>query len=102
MRKKLVIMSVHTLNTFLIFSDLRGSDNQERLVYQIIKEAGNKGIWIRDIRRGCGLAPPPLNKILKKLENRKVIKAIKSVGVSLPGLHNYIKKLIFQHLPSIK
>lgn len=62
--------------------DLRGSDNQERLVYQIIKEAGNKGIWIRDIRRGCGLAPPPLNKILKKLENRKVIKAIKSVGDS--------------------
>ncbi|PIK43370.1 putative DNA-directed RNA polymerase III subunit RPC6 [Apostichopus japonicus] len=63
-------------------SDLKGSDDQERLVYQIIKEAGNKGIWIRDIRRGCGLAPPPLNKILKRMENKKAIKAIKSVGDS--------------------
>lgn len=29
---------------------VKGSDNEEKVVYKIIEEAGNKGIWIRDIR----------------------------------------------------
>lgn len=29
---------------------IKGSDNEEKLVFKIIEEAGNKGIWIRDIR----------------------------------------------------
>ncbi|KAK6181593.1 hypothetical protein SNE40_009417 [Patella caerulea] len=63
-------------------SQLKGGDNQEKLVYQIIKEAGNKGIWIRDIRYKSNLLMTQLNKILKNLESKKLIKAVKSVAAS--------------------
>lgn len=61
---------------------IKGGDNQEKLVYQIIKEAGNKGIWIRDIRFKCNLLLTQVNKILKNLESKKLIKAVKSVAAS--------------------
>ncbi|XP_015187952.1 PREDICTED: DNA-directed RNA polymerase III subunit RPC6 isoform X2 [Polistes dominula] len=60
----------------------KGSDNEEKIVYNIIEEAGNKGIWIRDIRTKSNLVLIQLNKILKKLENKKFIKAVKSVAAN--------------------
>lgn len=64
------------------FSAPKGSDNEEKIVYSIIEEGGNKGIWIRDIRVKSNLIMTQLNKILKNLENKKLIKAVKSVNVS--------------------
>ncbi|XP_026682972.1 DNA-directed RNA polymerase III subunit RPC6-like [Diaphorina citri] len=61
---------------------LKDSDNEEKVVYKIIEEAGNKGIWMRDIRFKSNLMPTQLNKILKQLETKKIIKAVKSVAVS--------------------
>lgn len=61
----------------------KGADNEEKIVYSIIEEGGNKGIWIRDIRVKSNLIMTQLNKILKNLENKKLIKAVKSVNVSL-------------------
>uniref|UniRef100_M3XQ91 DNA-directed RNA polymerase III subunit RPC6 n=1 Tax=Mustela putorius furo TaxID=9669 RepID=M3XQ91_MUSPF len=61
---------------------MKGSDNQEKLVYQIIEDAGNKGIWSRDIRYKSNLPLTEINKILKNLESKKLIKAVKSVAVS--------------------
>lgn len=58
----------------------KGADTQERMVYQVISEAGNKGIWLRDIRFKTNLVMPTLNKILKSLETQKLIKAVKSVS----------------------
>ncbi|XP_046545138.1 DNA-directed RNA polymerase III subunit RPC6-like [Haliotis rubra] len=63
-------------------NQVKGADHQEKLVYQIIKEAGNKGIWIRDIRYKSNLLMTQLNKILKNLESKKLIKAVKSVAAS--------------------
>ncbi|KAK2588532.1 hypothetical protein KPH14_006311 [Odynerus spinipes] len=60
----------------------KGADNEEKIVYSIIEEAGNKGIWIRDIRFKSNLMPIQLNKILKSLETKKFIKAVKSVAAS--------------------
>ncbi|KAG7202576.1 hypothetical protein KM043_009772 [Ampulex compressa] len=60
----------------------KGADNEEKIVYTIIEEAGNKGIWIRDIRFKSNLMPTQLNKILKSLETKKFIKAVKSVAAS--------------------
>lgn len=60
---------------------LKGADNEERLVFKIIEEAGNKGIWIRDIRFKSNLNTTQLNKVLKSLETKKNIKAVKSVSV---------------------
>uniref|UniRef100_G3MKQ0 DNA-directed RNA polymerase III subunit RPC6 n=2 Tax=Amblyomma TaxID=6942 RepID=G3MKQ0_AMBMU len=60
----------------------KGSDREEKVVYKIVEEAGNKGIWIRDIRNKSGLVLTSLNKILKSLESKKLIKAVKSVSAS--------------------
>ncbi|XP_033735588.1 DNA-directed RNA polymerase III subunit RPC6-like isoform X2 [Pecten maximus] len=40
------------------------------------------GIWIRDIRYKCNLLLTQVNKILKNLESKKLIKAVKSVAAS--------------------
>ncbi|WAR19057.1 RPC6-like protein [Mya arenaria] len=61
---------------------VKGGDQQEKVVYQIIKDAGNKGIWIRDIRFKSNLLLTQVNKILKNLESKKLIKAVKSVAAS--------------------
>ncbi|XP_072025702.1 DNA-directed RNA polymerase III subunit RPC6-like [Amphiura filiformis] len=63
-------------------SKIKGGDAQERLIYQIIEESNNKGIWTRDIRIRSNMPLNQLNKILKNLESRKLIKAVKSVGAS--------------------
>lgn len=43
-------------------------DMDEKLVYTVIKEAGNKGIWIRDIGIKTNVKSAVLNKTLKNLE----------------------------------
>jgi len=64
-------------------SEVKGADTEEKVVYQIIKEAQNKGIWTREIRIKSNLKNiQVLNKILKSLEGRKLIKAVKSVNAS--------------------
>jgi len=60
----------------------KGADNEEKIVYSIIEDAGNKGIWMREIRFKSNLMPTQLNKILKNLETKKFIKAVKSVAAS--------------------
>lgn len=60
----------------------KDADNEERIIYGIIEEGGNKGIWIRDIRMQSNLNMTHLNKILKNLETKKLIKAVKSVNAS--------------------
>jgi DNA-directed RNA polymerase III subunit RPC6 len=57
-------------------------DNEERVIYNIVEEGANTGIWIRDIRVKSNLIMTQLNKILKNLETRKLIKAVKSVNAS--------------------
>jgi len=61
---------------------MKNADSEEKVVYDIIKEEGNMGIWIRDIRVKSNLQMPQLNKILKSLEGKKLIKAVKSVSAS--------------------
>ena len=41
------------------------------------------GIWIRDIRFKSNLPMTQVNKIVKNLESKKLIKAVKSVAVSI-------------------
>nr|XP_023021012.1 probable DNA-directed RNA polymerase III subunit RPC6 [Leptinotarsa decemlineata] len=60
----------------------KGTDNEEKVVYKIIEEAGNIGIWIRAIRVASNLNAIQLNKVVKSLEMKKLIKAVKSVSES--------------------
>lgn len=64
-------------------SKTKGFEREERLVYQIIEDAGNKGIWIRDIRIKSNLPQQQTVKTLKTLESKKLIKSVKSVQQGL-------------------
>ena len=55
-------------------SKTRGFEVEEKLIYQIIEVADNKGIWIREIRNKCSLPMVQVNKVLKSLEGKKLIK----------------------------
>lgn len=57
-------------------------DQMEKVVYQLVKESGSLGIWMRDIRTKTKLSQTILNKTLKSLESKKLIKAVKSVHAS--------------------
>lgn len=60
----------------------KGSDAEERIVYAIIEEAGNKGIWYRDIRSRSNLNEKKLKKVIQTMEGKKIIKSIKAVNAS--------------------
>ncbi|CAF0812065.1 unnamed protein product [Brachionus calyciflorus] len=57
-------------------------DVDEKLVFSIIKESGNKGIWIRDISIKTNVKSTALNKTLKSLETKKLIKSVQSVNAN--------------------
>ncbi|KFG25648.1 uncharacterized protein NESG_01626 [Nematocida ausubeli] len=52
---------------------------EEKIIYLLIKESGVDGIWIKDIRSKSGLHQNLVTKILKTLEQRVLIKAVKSI-----------------------
>ena len=60
----------------------KGGDLEEKVIFQIIEEAKNKGIWTRDIKNKSNLNQTTLNKVIKALEGKKLIKAVTSVSVS--------------------
>lgn len=57
-----------------------GLSSEERLVLQLIEATANTGMWTRDIRLRSNLQQVQVPKILKTLESRKLIKAVKSVA----------------------
>ncbi|GIY09556.1 DNA-directed RNA polymerase III subunit RPC6 [Caerostris darwini] len=60
----------------------KGADIEEKLIYQLIEKASNKGIWIRDLRYESNIPQTQVNKILKSLESKKLIKSVTSVAAS--------------------
>lgn len=68
-------------------SKFAGLDVATRMVYQIIEKAGNKGIWTKDIRVQSNIQQQALNKIFKQLENRQLIKPLKSVAAKAKKLY---------------
>jgi DNA-directed RNA polymerase III subunit RPC6 len=57
-------------------------DNDEKIIYDIIAAGGNTGVWVKDIRTKSNLIMTHLTKLLRTLENKKLIKAVKSVNAS--------------------
>lgn len=73
---------IYKVNVASAPDSLKTADNEEKIIYRIIEEAANKGIWIRDIRSRSNLLPKQLDKVLRSLENNKMIKSVKTVNVS--------------------
>lgn len=57
----------------------KGLTAEDMLVYQCIQGAANMGIWTRDMKTRTNLQQPKINKILKTLEERLLVKSVKSV-----------------------
>ncbi|KAF8064588.1 POLR3F [Scenedesmus sp. PABB004] len=58
----------------------KGLSAEEALVHQVIRGAGNTGVWTRDLKVKTNLAQPQVTKILKALEGRGLIKSVKNVN----------------------
>lgn len=57
----------------------KGLSSEDMLVYQSIEAAANQGIWTADLKRRTNLQQPQINKALKNLEGRSLVKAVKTV-----------------------
>ena len=57
--------------------------NEERVCYDLIKESGNLGIWVKDVIRSSNLHRQVVSKCISKLEIRKLIKGVKPVKVCI-------------------
>ncbi|KAG0556164.1 hypothetical protein KC19_11G031300 [Ceratodon purpureus] len=58
---------------------LKGLASKELLVYQTIERAANRGIWTADLEARTNLQQPEINRALKTLERRSLIKAVRTV-----------------------
>lgn len=65
-------------------------EGDEKIVYQCIKAADNKGIWTKDLKLRTNLHQTVITKVLKSLEGRKIIKAVKSVKVSILSMFVWV------------
>ncbi|KAB2574541.1 putative dna-directed rna polymerase iii subunit rpc34 protein [Lasiodiplodia theobromae] len=58
---------------------LRGMDPNERLVYSHISSAEDQGMWTRTIKAKTNFHQTVINKALKSLEGKRLVKSITSV-----------------------
>lgn len=54
-------------------------DENESMVYQHIKDSRNEGIWTKQLKARTGLHQTIINRCLKSLEQKQLVKAVKSV-----------------------
>ncbi|KAF2346967.1 RNA polymerase Rpc34, partial [Trinorchestia longiramus] len=70
---------VYKLKDPVSFHRLKGANKEEQAVYGIIQESGSFGIWARKIRAESNLHLNVVDRVLKRLEGKKLIKSINSV-----------------------
>lgn len=54
---------------------------EERVIYQYIRASGNEGLWTKLIKQKTGLHALVVQRCLKQLEHRGLIKSVKSIQV---------------------
>jgi DNA-directed RNA polymerase III subunit RPC6 len=57
----------------------KGLTSEDALVLQVIENAGNVGIWTRDIKQRTNVPQARVNRTLRLLEDRLLVKHVKSV-----------------------
>jgi len=63
-----------------VSEEAKNLTREERLVAQIIDDSGNTGIWNRDIRTKSDLTIVQVNKIIKSLEGKQIIREVKGAS----------------------
>lgn len=56
-----------------------GLDHEGILIYRLVEQAGDRGVWIRELRVKSGLTQQVITKLIKMLMQKRLIKEIKSV-----------------------
>jgi hypothetical protein len=59
---------------------VRGLSDEDLAVLQLVERTAASGVWVRQLKLTSKLQPAALSKILKRLEGRKLIKAVTSVA----------------------
>ncbi|CAO3680864.1 unnamed protein product [Umbelopsis vinacea] len=54
-------------------------DSDSKLIYSYIKDAGNEGIWTKDLKKRTNLHLNVVNRVLKSLEQKQLVKSVKHV-----------------------
>mmetsp|Transcript_2338 Transcript_2338/g.4489 ORF Transcript_2338/g.4489 Transcript_2338/m.4489 type:complete len:297 (-) Transcript_2338:123-1013(-) len=57
----------------------KGLSQDHMLVLQEIRNRGNKGIFKKELKKATGLPQAQLTRVLKMIENRKLVKAVKTI-----------------------
>ncbi|KAL6730235.1 hypothetical protein Aduo_001221 [Ancylostoma duodenale] len=70
-------------------TQLSGATDEEQAIYSLIEDSKRKGIWIRELRDGSGLSQIQLRKVLKSLEQKKLIKNVKTMFAEQRSLLGY-------------
>ncbi len=77
----------YTLVAQEVAQKYQGLDVSAKMVLQVIEKAANNGIWTKDIRMQTNIQQQALNKIFKQLEQRRLIKPVKSVAAKAKKLY---------------
>ena len=59
---------------------LKDLEENDLMVLQYVERGSTQGVWVRNIKINTRLQHVQINKILRKLENRKLVKAVKCVA----------------------
>jgi DNA-directed RNA polymerase III subunit RPC6 len=60
-------------------AEVSGMSGDERIIYGLIQQSSSQGVWIKDLKYKSNLHQNVIAKIVKTLEARKLVKAVKSV-----------------------
>lgn len=74
-----------------------GMELNERIIYNLVKDSGNKGIWIKDLKNASQIHSQIVTTIVKNLEKRNIIKAVKAVKNSTRKVY-----MLFEVEPSVE
>lgn len=62
-------------------------NEDEKVIFNCVKSTGNQGVWTKDIKIRTNLHQAIISKVLKSLEGKKLIKAVKSAKNSTRRLY---------------
>lgn len=68
-------------------SETSDLSEEDKIVYQIIQDSGNKGVWQRSIQNQSKIFQIKLTSILKSLKKKRLIKDVKAVNNSKKKLY---------------
>jgi DNA-directed RNA polymerase III subunit RPC6 len=58
-------------------------DSDSKLIYNWIRDSGSEGIWTKDLKKHTNLHINVVNRVLKALEHKQLVKSVKHVKVCL-------------------